>query len=133
STAGPDGTARTRIEFVAVDLNGDGSLTGDDEGFIKVYQGNGGGSENFVTAQRPSGSYQPPANSVRNCGDFATLLGVTTFMAAQTHTGTTLPPHNHALTTSTNQNASLNAANSKCYLGGDANLTNGWVASTADG
>lgn len=133
STAGADGTARTRIEFVAVDLNGDGSLTGDDEGFIKVYQGNGNGSENWVTAIRPSASYQPPPNSVRNCGDFATLAGVTTFMAATDHAAGTLAPHNHAGSTSANQQAALNAASSKCYLGGDANLTNGFVASNGDG
>ena len=132
STAGSDGEARTRIEFVAVDLNGDGSLTGEDEGFIKVYQGNGSNSEDFVTAIR-TGGYQPGSNTVRNCGDFATLLGVTTFMDAASHGAATLPPHNHAGSASANRNASLNAANSKCYLGGDATLTNGWVASNGDG
>jgi len=129
---GAYGEARTRIEFVAVDLNGNGTVTDDDEGFIKVYQG-ANNNEDFVTALRPGGSYQPNANSVRNCGDFATLAGVTTFLDAASHTGLTLPPHNHAASSSANSNASLNAANSKCYLGGDANLTNGWVASNGDG
>ncbi len=33
-----DGQATTRIEFVALDLNGDGDSTDDGEGFMKVYQ-----------------------------------------------------------------------------------------------
>jgi hypothetical protein len=125
-TTGAYGEARTRIEFVAVDLNGNGTTTDDDEGFIKVYQGSVN-NEPFVTASRPGGVYQPNASNVRNCGDFATLAGVTTFRAAADHGGSPPAPHNH------NQAASLNAANSKCYLGGDANLTNGFVASNGDG
>ncbi|HUL49900.1 MAG TPA: hypothetical protein VLT79_07810 [Gemmatimonadales bacterium] len=38
TTAGAAGQATTRIEFVAMDLDGDGDSTDDDEGFIKVYQ-----------------------------------------------------------------------------------------------
>lgn len=125
-TTGAYGEARTRIEFVAVDLNGNGTTTDDDEGFIKVYQGSAN-KEPFVTASRPGSGYQPNATLVRNCGDFATLSGVTTFRAAADHNGSPPAPHNHT------PSASLNAANSKCYLGGDANLTNGFVASNGDG
>ncbi len=127
STLGDPGEARTRIEFVAVDLNGNGSLTDEDEGFIKVYQGNGSNSEDFVTAIRPGGTYQPNSNQIENCGDFATLLGVTTFLAARDHQPIPPPPHNHS------RDAAMNAANSRCYLGGDATLTNGFVATTAKG
>jgi hypothetical protein len=38
SFSGSAGSATTRIEFVAVDLNGDGQINGDNEGFIRVYQ-----------------------------------------------------------------------------------------------
>jgi hypothetical protein len=38
TTLGGPGQATTRIEFVALDLNGDGNTTDDDEGFMKVYQ-----------------------------------------------------------------------------------------------
>jgi hypothetical protein len=38
NTSGNAGQATTRIEFVAVDLNGDGKTDGVDEGFMKVYQ-----------------------------------------------------------------------------------------------
>ena len=37
-TQGDDGEATTRIEFVAVDLNGDGDESDEDEGFFRVYQ-----------------------------------------------------------------------------------------------
>jgi len=35
---GAGGSATTRIEFVAIDLNGDGDETDDNEGFFRVYQ-----------------------------------------------------------------------------------------------
>jgi hypothetical protein len=38
SNLGTAGQATTRIEFVALDLNGDGDSTDDNEGFMKVYQ-----------------------------------------------------------------------------------------------
>ncbi len=130
-STGGTGAARTRVEFVAVDLNGNGSVADDDEGFIKVYQGVSG-NEDFVTAIRPGGAYQPDANTVRNCGDFGTA-GTSPFMAAGSHTGTTASPHNHSTNSTTNSNLSIQMGNAKCYLGGDKNLTNGWVASNGDG
>ncbi len=39
-TAGGSGTARIRIEFVAIDLNGDTAATANDEGFFRVWTGN---------------------------------------------------------------------------------------------
>ncbi|MGQ0703301.1 MAG: hypothetical protein ACT4PM_09250, partial [Gemmatimonadales bacterium] len=52
-SSGLEGEARTRVEFVPVDLNGDGDITDEDEGFIKVYQGQGISSSPWVTASRP--------------------------------------------------------------------------------
>lgn len=37
TTAGGAGEASTRIEFVGIDIDGDGQVTGDNEGFVKVY------------------------------------------------------------------------------------------------
>jgi hypothetical protein len=62
-TSGSYGQARTRVEFVALDLNGDGDTTDDDEGFLKVYQG-AAANESFVVATRPS-----PITNTYNCGD----------------------------------------------------------------
>ena len=127
-TAGPTGEARTRVEFIAFDLNGNGSLTDDDEGFIRVYQG-ANNRETFVTGGRPNmNQYNPNPVQVQTCGDVATgTVGGPNFMAAASHPGTLVNGHNHTAATS------LNAASSKCYLGGDPALTNGWTASTANG
>src|SRR3990172_12016572 len=38
NTSGSYGEATTRIEFIAVDLNSDGQVTGPNEGFMRVYQ-----------------------------------------------------------------------------------------------
>jgi Tfp pilus assembly protein PilX len=40
------GSVRTRIEFIAIDLNNDGKVTGDNEGFFKVYQAVGTAAAN---------------------------------------------------------------------------------------
>lgn len=115
-TSGAIGEARTRVEFVPVDLNGDGDTTDEDEGFIKVYAGQGGGSSKFVTALR-----EGDMRNSENCGDW-NVAHANLFLAANDHPGS---GHDRA--------AALNAANSKCFLGGDNNLTNGFVASNADG
>ena len=38
ATGNDTGSVRTRIEFTALDLNGDGKDTSFNEGFVKVYQ-----------------------------------------------------------------------------------------------
>ncbi len=116
-TTGGAGSARTRIEFVAVDLNGDGDVTDDDEGFFRVYQG-AAGQEDFVSAVLPAGT---KADKSINCGD---LQGPHTglFADALSHPGT-----GHS------QWASLNDNSARCHLGGDPVLTNGFVPSTSRG
>jgi hypothetical protein len=122
----------TRIEFVAVDVDGDGDYTDENEGFIRVYQATGATADhlNYVTARRWGGAAaaatDPNSNSP-NCGDAAGG----TFLTAAAHTNTTLAPHNHSTASTTaNQRASLNRPERRCYLGGDPRLTNGWVAAT---
>jgi len=53
---------RTRIEFVAIDLDNDGDINGDAEGFLRVYQGV---NSNDVRADR-SGTHGPDDQ----CGDW---------------------------------------------------------------
>ena len=121
---------QVRIEFVPVDIDGDGDFTDENEGFIRVYQGsnNGPSALNYVTARRWNpGSATDPNAASPNCGDVSG--GV--FMTAAAHTNTTPAPHNHnTASTLANQRASLNLASRRCYLGGDARLTNGWVVTT---
>jgi hypothetical protein len=121
---------QTRIEFVPVDINGDGDFTDENEGFVRVYRaaGNAANQLNYVTARDWNiGSANDPNATSPNCGDAAG--GV--FMAAASHTNATPAPHNHSnASTLANQRASLNHATRRCYLGGDPRLTNGWQANT---
>ena len=65
--AGGTGRASTRIEFVGVDLNGDGQINGDNEGFIKIYQSN---DERWVIGDAPSDYNTNGLRNSENCGAF---------------------------------------------------------------
>lgn len=125
-TGGAVGTGvynpRTRIEFVAVDVNADGDFTDDDEGFIRVYRGkdNNAATLNYVTARRWAGGSDPNVNSP-NCGDVAGAPA--TFVPAAAHTGGGPANHNHSGVALTNQRSSLTRPSRRCYLGGDPRLT----------
>jgi hypothetical protein len=56
------GNVRTRLEFVAIDIDNDGTLNGANEGFFRVYQGN---NSNEVRAD-PTGTHGPDDQ----CGDW---------------------------------------------------------------
>jgi hypothetical protein len=113
---GAYGAARTRIEFVAVDLNVDGDVTDEDEGFIRVYEAVAG-NESFAAARRPA-----TITDTRNCGDFQGPHAPN-FSAALAHP--TTGGHTRL--------NSLGDAGARCFLGGDNTLTNGFVAVNADG
>ena len=110
TTNGLAGEATTRIEFVALDLDGDGSTNGDDEGFIKVYQSN---NPAWVVGKAPAG-----ASDLRNswnCG--RPVSGV--FRTA-------------ASTNSSNWENRVTNSTRRCYLGGadELNIPNGFQAVT---
>jgi hypothetical protein len=115
----------TRIEFVPVDLNGDGNFTGENEGFIRVYRSvdNSPAALTYVTARRWTAAAADPNSTSPNCGDVANG----TFLTAGVHMGGGPAGHNHNANMLSNQRASLNAASRRCYLGGDPRLTDGWV------
>ncbi len=126
-TSGDAGETRTRIEFVAVDLNADGDSIDADEGFFKVYMGhNITNTEEYVSAtvgSRESAVSTSMINSY-NCGDFG---GV-----AHGHMGQfqllndALNNHN---STARRWDAAL-MANSRCYLGGSNQLNSSAVGGT---
>ena len=62
--------ARLRIEFLPLDLDGDGRVTGPTEGFFRVYADTGASNPDYVTATDPTNSY---ANL--NCTDAHTVTG----------------------------------------------------------
>jgi hypothetical protein len=131
-TGGAVGTTEydpsTRIEFVAVDVNGDGDYVDDNEGFMRVYRANGTTANhlNYVTARRwNTGSANDPNATSLNCGDIVFNAGAPRFLSAGQHTTAATPAnHRHNATLLTSQRLSLNAANPnrRCYLGGDPRL-----------
>jgi hypothetical protein len=69
-------SVRTRIEFVAVDLNNDNKITADNEGFFRVYQAAGplSSSDRLKSDMTFSASGAAAEDSL--CGDFHTLVGL---------------------------------------------------------
>jgi len=120
-TGGTNTQARLRIEFLALDLDGDGRATGPDEGFFRVYVDSGVAQADYVTGTAPS-----RANTSRNCGDFHTVNGVATFYSAAYHLNSAnrIPGGSitHATDHGTAAAQSLQVTNSRCFLGGDDHL-----------
>ena len=95
--------ARIRIEFVAVDLDGNGQANGENEGFFRVYTSTRG---DWMMAHEPGAGWP----SSENCG---TLAGAVLTSANAT-------PGNNA-----DRRASMKRVNSRCFLGGAPELTGG--------
>ena len=153
-TGGTVYQARLRIEFVSLDLDGDGRVTGPTEGFFRVYQQNAAtANPDYVTATPSTNSYDN-----LNCTDAHTVPGgtptpnpnpvhfTTAWHLAQTSTASILPAvgspswwsngfagHSTASGTwsttvkNANATASVQQASSRCWLGGDEHL---FVATT---
>jgi hypothetical protein len=117
SNNGNAGQARTRIEFVALDLNLDGDSTDADEGFMKVYESN---SEWWVVADTnnyPGTGSSAGVRNSPNCGHVYTgaganhaALGFVTFA-------------NHPVAWAAGNDSKSNAPNNggttrRCFLGG---------------
>jgi hypothetical protein len=117
NTSGSSGQATTRIEFVAVDLDGDGQVNGENEGFIRVYQSSNAG---WVSADVP-GDYSTNRlrNSV-NCGHF--------------HTGNVFVNLDlHGTSGGDSWSNAATGAGRRCFLGGSDELNNGFVANDGTG
>lgn len=112
-----------RIEFIPVDINGDGQFTGADEGFMRVYQALGAtptaAAKAYVTGRVwNTGSAADPNSQSPNCG--SSLSGA--WQSAQL-----VNPAGANLAQAQNL---LNHATRRCFLGGDPRLTGGFVAIT---
>ena len=108
TSTGVLGQATVRIEFVALDLNGDGNTTGDNEGFIRVYQSDSAG---WAVADAPSNYAQFGLRNSTNCGDFH--AGV--FKSAQSH-------YDGTAGTADSWSGALDNVSKRCYLGGSDSL-----------
>jgi Tfp pilus assembly protein PilX len=111
-TNGGVGEATTRIEFLAIDLDGDGLTNGVDEGFFRVYQSST--NANWVSGDISIGS--PGSNY--NCGDIDASHASpyqNKFMSAAQHS--TFGSHD--------RDDALNSSSSRCMLGGMEEITGG--------
>lgn len=131
---GDDGEATTRIEFVSVDLNGDGDETDDDEGFFRIYQSadfewvSGKITPSTVcTTYWWGGTSCSTSYDIRgsgNCGDYHNISGVNTFVSAADHDPGV---HGH------DASYALRTNSRRCYLGGDDRLWGGFLADDGKG
>jgi len=128
NSSGGYGEATTRIEFIAIDLNGDGDRTDANEGFIRVYQSNdaewvtgrvdGGGSCGWQW----NGGWQYVCSGGMEDSEQCGAWYGGTFVAAADH------PHNG--------NDALDAlvsSSRRCYLGGSDSIYGGFQANDGKG
>ncbi len=104
-----EGRARVRIEFLGIDLNGDGDNTDGDEGFIRVYQASSSSYADWVVGMRGT-AYLNTSNGLddsENCGHWHTDGRFYTAAEDGDHTWS------HALT----------RPDSRCFPGGAPELT----------
>lgn len=102
----PAGSA-LRIEFVAIDLNGDNLLSGADEGFIRAYSGR---DARWVGGYVPVDYSSNYLRNSRNCGHYHPDG---TFVVAGDHT---------SASGSDSWVVSVSSSTSRCYLGGADSL-----------
>ncbi len=117
---GASGRTSTRLEFIAVDINGDGDNTDDDEGFMRVYQSLGG----TLGADYVSGLLNVTKWSMhdaRNCGLYDAPGG--TFIQAVQLPG---PWSTH------DDQLAAGAGLRRCYLGGADSIYGGFTPSPPD-
>ena len=130
ANSGDETLVRMRIEFVALDLNGDGDSTDVDEGFFRVYRVDAA-NINWLRADWPGTT----ASLVRNCGDWHKLRAGSSelaFFPASVHNTSWFKTY---LQTTGEMNATaagnesvasvgtiMTHANARCYLGGDPHL-----------
>jgi len=112
------GQANTRIEFLSLPVGTD------TEGFMRIYKSTNPG---WVVADVPSNYTSSTANAQglrksQNCGSSNTMQGDVGFVSDSAHG-----------TTGFNWFKAASDGTKRCYLGGDPNITNGWLASDARG
>jgi hypothetical protein len=135
---GGSGQATTRIEFVALDLDGDGDSTDDDEGFMKVYQVATAANAYWVMADTNAyGTGSSNTSGVRNspnCGHVYTGAG-------SNHVASGFVTFANHLTAWAGTDSKSNAptvGSPHCYLGGsdilnaDPTHPNGQFLATTD-
>jgi Tfp pilus assembly protein PilX len=126
---GDSAVATMRLEFLAVDVNGDGDTTDPDEGYFRVYRlrvGGGPWGAGYAVARTPpppAGTQDSLYNSP-NCGVVIAGGGGSAPRVQQTLRSIpvgTQPTYEQRMQL---KRAAFDDANSFCFLGGDERLTN---------
>ncbi len=131
--SGDSALSTMRIEFVAIDADGDGNTTGPDDGYFRVYRvrGNSAYGLDYAMARTPAVPAGSPVPSGSGSAVDSTLFswncGVTTTVAGRTATPTRFAQI--PVAASGNYRARMLAkqtaydhVNAKCFLGGDPRL-----------
>ncbi len=116
TTSGTAGQATTRIEFVALDLDGDGRTTGANEGFIRVYQSS---NPQWVVADVPTDYRSNRLRNSVNCGHY--------------HGATFINAKSHPTTGTDSWVAAVSSSTKRCYLGGADSLFGTFQANDGTG
>ncbi|MDH5233358.1 MAG: hypothetical protein OEW77_00260 [Gemmatimonadota bacterium] len=121
STAGAAGQATMRLEFVPVDLNGDGDSTDVDEGFMKVYRVANNANAWWVVADTTGNFGSNGLKASWNCGHILTAGtgNHSYFKIFRHHTGTSNASDQAPW-------APNNGTARNCYLGG-SDILNDWT------
>lgn len=126
-TSGDENSVTMRIEFVAIDLSGDGDSTDVDEGFLKIYTGVPGSASwvrgdwngNKVNADNCGAAYPVTPGGPRKFFP-ASVHNTAWFQALLVAGGMT--PAQALDTSSASLHTIMNKATARCYLGGDPRL-----------
>ena len=113
SSPGGTGEAYLRIEFVAIDLDADGSVTGENEGFFRVYRST---DHRWLSGDSPTSGMR----YAQHCGHYHSDG---TFVAAADHPNSGPDSWVAALSNSTK----------RCYLGGSDSIFGGFDADDGTG
>lgn len=148
-SSGDETTLRTRIEFVNIDIDNDGSNTDPQDGFMKIYDLNAAASPLWVRGDQEANAADP-TNRTALCGEWININGADRFFSVAAHTNISvkswLDGINVALagTFGFQSGGTLNAAKiqsiltrdgtkgannrSQCFLGGASQLNVGVAA-----
>jgi hypothetical protein len=118
-----------RIQFIAVDLNGDGDKRDADEGFFRVYRSND--SRWLLAEPQPREVCRQEGGRVR-CDSLVDLVGSRN--CGDYHEGVFIPAPDHDPSLHEHDGlAALEASTARCYLGGADEIWNGFVADDGKG
>jgi hypothetical protein len=132
-----------RIEFLAIDADGDGNTTGPNDGYFRIYQTKAASTVGLDyamarTSAPPGSGPTPGGDGVKdsilyspNCGVTVTVAGVTTMPTTFAAIPVVAAGANYRAKMLNKQNAYDNA-NAKCFLGGDPRLSATGVFAAAD-